>query len=193
LFEPLTFWVWGSCLQPLLDGLSVERACSRFDRWGAGEPVRIRPETRVDRFLSSPQRVDVGTIGGEAGRHLGTFGNGTVAGDHDVDVPGGLTEPVERRLVGAYLIGSARVEERDQDVGEHVAGEKDATVREEDRGVAHGVRLMLDDLTRHGSAVRGQRVTSAISSRGMPDALSAAIACARSRASLATLAPAAVA
>ena len=29
--------------------------------------------------------------------------------------------------------GAARVEERDQDVGEHVAGEQDATVREEDR------------------------------------------------------------
>jgi len=28
-------------------------------------------QTRVDRFLSSPQRVDVGMIGGEAGRHLG--------------------------------------------------------------------------------------------------------------------------
>src|SRR5438552_3407095 len=51
----------------------------------------------------------------------------------------------------------ARVQERDQDVGEHVAGEQDATVREEDRGVADGVRLMLDDLARHGSAVRGQR------------------------------------
>ena len=29
--------------------------------------------------------------------------------------------------------------------------------REEDRGVADGVRLMLDDRARHGSAVRGQR------------------------------------
>ena len=96
-------------------------------------------------------------IGGEAGRHLGTLGNGAVAGDHDIDVPGGLTQPVECRLVGAHLIGLARVEERDQDVGEHVAGEQDATVREEDRGVADSVRLMLDDLARHRSAVRGQR------------------------------------
>jgi hypothetical protein len=96
-------------------------------------------------------------------------------------------------LSNAHLIGAARVEERDQGVGEHVAGEQDATVREEDRGVADGVRLMLDDLARHGSAVRGQRVTSPISSRGMPDALSAAILCARSRASLAAWAPAGVA
>ena len=80
----------------------------------AGEPVRI--QTRVDRFLSSPQRVDVGTIGGEAGRHLGTIGDGAVAGDHDVDVPGGLIQPVECRLVGAHLIGLGRVEERDQAV-----------------------------------------------------------------------------
>ena len=46
-------------------------------------------QTRVDRFLASPQRVDVGVIGGEAGRHLGTLGNGPVAGDQDIDVAEG--------------------------------------------------------------------------------------------------------
>jgi hypothetical protein len=148
---------------------------------GAGEPVLA--QTRVDRFVSSPQRVDVGVIGGKASRHLGTLGNGAVAGYQDIDVPGGLTQSVECRLVSAHLVGAARVEERDQDVGKHVAGEQDATVREEDRGVADGVRLMLDDVARHASTVRVQRVRSPISSRGMPDALSAAIPCARSRAS----------
>ena len=93
----------------------------------AGEPVLT--QTRVARFLSSPQRVDVGMIGGQAARHLGTLGNSAVAGDHDIDVPGGLTQPVECRFVGTHLIGAARVEERDQDVGERVAGEQDATVR----------------------------------------------------------------
>jgi len=101
-------------------------------------------KTRVGRFLSPPQRVDVGMIGGKAGRYFGTLSNGPVAGDQDIDVPGSLTQPVQCRLVGTHLIGAARVEERDQDVGEHVAGEQDATVREEDRGVADGVRLMLD-------------------------------------------------
>ena len=158
----------------------------------AGQPVRSR-QTLVDRFLASPQRVDVGMIGGEAGRDLGTLGNGAVAGDHDIDVPGGLCQPVECRLVGAQVIGAARVEERDQDIGEHVAGEQDATVREEDRGVADCVRLMLDDLARHGSAVRGQRGDEPDQLEREPDALSAAIACARSRASLAAWAPAGVA
>ena len=110
---------------------------------GAREPLRIRPQTRVDRILSSSQRIDVGAIGGDAGRHLGTFGDGAVAGDQDIDLPGGLSQPVECRLVGAHLIGAASVEERDQDIGEHVAGEQDATVPEEDRGVADGVGLML--------------------------------------------------
>jgi len=68
-----------------------------------------------------------------------------VAGDQDVDLPDGLTQPVECRRIGADLTGAATVEDRDQDVGEHVAGEQDATVREEDRGVADSVRLMLDD------------------------------------------------
>ena len=71
----------------------------------------------------------------------------------------------------------ASIEDRDQDIGEHVAGEQDATVGEEDRGVADGVRLMLDDLARHGPPSAGSGVTSATSSRGMPDALSAATAC----------------
>jgi len=102
----------------------------------AGEPVLT--QTRVGRFLSSPERVDVGTIGGEAGRDLGTLGNGAVAGNQDVDVSGGVTEPVECRLVRGQLVGAARIEEWDQYVGEHVAGEQDATVGEEDRGVADG-------------------------------------------------------
>jgi hypothetical protein len=61
---------------------------------GAREPLRIRPQTRVDRILSSSQRIDVGAIGGDAGRHLGTFGDGAVAGDQYIDVPGGLSQPV---------------------------------------------------------------------------------------------------
>jgi len=47
-------------------------------------------------------------MSGEAGSHLGTLGNGAVAGDQDPGVPGGLTQPVECRLVGAHLIGAAR-------------------------------------------------------------------------------------
>ena len=57
-------------------------------------------------------------IGGEPGRYVGTLGNGAVAGDEDIEVAGGLTQPVECRLIGAHLIGAARVEERDQHVGE---------------------------------------------------------------------------
>jgi hypothetical protein len=70
---------------------------------GAGEPVLSQP--RIDRFLSLPQHVDVGTVGGEAGRDLWTLGNGPVARDQDLDVPGRLTKPVEGSLEGTHLIG----------------------------------------------------------------------------------------
>jgi hypothetical protein len=39
---------------------------------GTGEPVLT--QARVGRFLSSPQRVDVGLIGGEAGRQSNLSG-----------------------------------------------------------------------------------------------------------------------
>jgi len=74
----------------------------------AGQPVLIK--ARVGRFLSLPQRVDIGMIGGQAGRHFGTLRNRPVAGDQYIDVPGSLTQPVECRLIGAHLIGAARVE-----------------------------------------------------------------------------------
>jgi hypothetical protein len=62
-------------------------------------------ESRVDRFLSSPRRVDVGMIGGQAGCRFGPLGHGAVAGDDDVDLPGGLSEPVEGLPVGVHLAG----------------------------------------------------------------------------------------
>jgi len=59
--------------------------------------------------------------------------------------------------------------------------------------VADGVRLMLHDRARHGSAVVGQRGDEPDQLEGTPEALSTAIVCARSRASLAVWAPAGVA
>lgn len=41
-------------------------------------PIGVRAEPRVGRFLSSPQGVDVGAVGGEAGGDLGPFGDGAV-------------------------------------------------------------------------------------------------------------------
>ncbi len=70
----------------------------------------MRRQTRVDRLGSSPQRIDVGAIGGEPGRQLATFANGAMAGDQDIDVRGGVSQPVERLLIGSHLIVLARVE-----------------------------------------------------------------------------------
>ena len=117
-----------------------------------------------------------------------------MAGDQDIDLVDGFIQPVERRLVGAQLIVLTRVEDREQDVGEHVAGEQDAPVREVDRGVAGGVSLMLDDLAGDGPAVRGQRGDERDQlEREALDASSAAPLFCSSSVSPANLAPAAVA
>ena len=72
-------------------------------------------------------------------------------------MPCGISQPVECRLIGAHLIAAASVEERDQDIGEHVAGEQDANVREEDRGVADGVWVRQSEwVWSNAVAVRGE-------------------------------------
>ncbi len=132
-------------------------------------------------------------IGGQAGRHLETLGNAAVSGDHDIDVPSGLTQPVEYALVGAHLIGAARVKERDQDVREHVADEQDATVGEQDRGVADGVRLMLHNRARHRSAICRQQGDEPDQLQGDARGALPATECARSHAPFVVWAPAGVA
>ena len=56
---------------------------------------------------TSPQRVAVGMIGGKASRHLRSLGNGAVAGDQDIDVPGSFTQPVECLLVEPDALSAA--------------------------------------------------------------------------------------
>src|SRR3954453_10616702 len=106
-------------------------ACPRFDWW---EESQSWPQTGVDRFVSSPQRVDLGTIGGETHRHLWTS----------------ATAPWPGTRTSTCRAASP--------VGEHVAGEQHATVREEDRGLADGVRPMLDDLAHRARADRSDVV-----------------------------------
>jgi len=117
----------------------------------------------------------VSTVGGEASRDLRTLGDGAVSGDHDIDVPGGLIQPLECLSVGVQLTGAATVEHRDQDVGGHVAGEQVAPVGEQDRGVATACASCSTISPGTPPPSAGSGVTSAISSRGMPDALPAAI------------------
>ena len=58
---------------------------------GAEQPVGLRSQPRVDWFLSPLERLNVGMIGSEAGRDFRALGDGAVAGDHNLHVPGGLS------------------------------------------------------------------------------------------------------
>ena len=116
-----------------------------------------------------------------------------MAGDDDIDVRGGLTQPVEGSRVCGDLPRTPVVEDRDEDVGEHVARDENTPVRQEERRVAGGVRLVLDDLPGITPPAAGSGVRRATSSRGTPVVDPSAICCAGSRSSLADWAAAAVA
>ena len=74
----------------------TRRATRRFPTAGTMMSAAVwgeLPFAVADEDLAAG--VDGRMIGGEADRHLGTPGNGPVAGDQDFDVTRGLTQPVE--------------------------------------------------------------------------------------------------
>ncbi len=121
----------------------------------AEQPVRSR-WTLVDRFLASSQRRC---------RHDRRRGGPRPRDPRQRRRGRGLRHRRARRPLPAARVPSRkrpadRVGEGRRAGSGHrsaFAGEQDATVRDEDRGVADAVRLMLDDLARRWSAVRGQR------------------------------------
>ncbi len=65
----------------------------------AREPLRIRPETRVDRSSPRHSASMSGAIGGDAGCHLGTFGDRAVSGNKDI---GALAASSSRSSAASY-------------------------------------------------------------------------------------------
>jgi len=69
-----------------------------------------------------------------------------VAGDDDVDAAGHVLEESQRGEVVLHRIGgAAQVEHWNQDVGEHVAGDENAEFLDQQRRMARGMCLMLDN------------------------------------------------
>ena len=66
------------CQSRLYDRMARMSGLHQVRLTAAVEPLLT--QTRVDRFLSTPWRVDVGMIGGEMGDNLGNLGNGPAAG-----------------------------------------------------------------------------------------------------------------
>jgi hypothetical protein len=69
-----------------------------------------------------------------------------VAGDDDIDVARrGLDQPQRGEVVLDRLSGLVQVEQRNQDVRQHVGGDEDRAFLDDQRRMARGMRLMLDD------------------------------------------------
>jgi hypothetical protein len=104
--------------------------------------------------MAVTQGVDVRAVLIDPCPHLIGAAHGAVTGDDDVDlVRNGLEQPQSGEVVAGRIRG-IQVEERDQDIGEHVAGDEHAAFLDQQRGMPRGVGLMLDDPDR--GAVPGQ-------------------------------------
>jgi hypothetical protein len=72
--------------------------------------------------------------------------DGPMTGDEDIDVARrALEQPQPGEVILDRVRGVVQVEHRNQDIGKHVAGDEDPAFLDQQRRVARGMRLMLDD------------------------------------------------
>ena len=78
--------------------------------------------------------------------YLISSADGPVAGDEDIDVARhALEQPQRGEVVLDRVSGVVQVEHRDQDIRKHVAGDENPAFLDQQRRMARGMRLMLDD------------------------------------------------
>src|SRR5215469_5768395 len=78
--------------------------------------------------------------------YLISSADGPVAGDEDIDVVRRALEQAERgEVVPDRVRGVVQVQHRNQDIRKHVAGDENAALLDQQRRVARGMRLMLDN------------------------------------------------
>ena len=93
------------------------------------------------------QGVHVRAIQFDPCAYLISSADGPVTGDEDIDVVRhALEHPQPNEVVLDRVIGAVEVvEHRDEDIGEHVAGDENAALLDQQRRIARGMRRMLDD------------------------------------------------
>ena len=112
--------------------------------------------------LGVTQGLHVGPILVDPCLYLISSADGPVAGDEDLDVARhALEQPQRGEVVLDRVSGAVQVEHRDQDVREHVAGDENPALLDQQRRMARGMRLMLDDpdvraIPRNPRRFRGQ-------------------------------------
>ena len=78
--------------------------------------------------------------------YLVSSADGPVAGDEDIDVARhALEQPQRGEVVLDRVSGVVQVEHRNQDIRKHVAGDENPAFLDQQRRMARGMRLMLDN------------------------------------------------
>ena len=78
--------------------------------------------------------------------YLISSADGPVAGDEDIDVARhALEQPQRGEVVLDRVRGAVQVEQRNQDIRKHVAGDENPAFSDQQRRMARGMRLMLDN------------------------------------------------
>ena len=93
------------------------------------------------------QGLHVGAVQLDPCTYLISSADGSVAGDDDIDVVRhALEQPQPSEVVLDRVVGAVEViEHRNEDVRKHVAGHENSSLLDQQRGMARGMRRMLDD------------------------------------------------
>jgi DNA-binding HxlR family transcriptional regulator len=104
-------------------------------------------DPRVAENIGVTQGVHVGPILFDPCVYLISCADGPVTGDDDIDLARhALEQPQRGEVVLNRVRGVVEVKQRNQNVRKRVAGDKNAALLDQQRRMARGMRLMLDDL-----------------------------------------------
>jgi Natural resistance-associated macrophage protein len=105
-----------------------------------------RPDPRVAENLGVTQGVHVRAILADPCVCLIGSADGPVAGDEDIDaLRRALEQPQRGKIVLDRVRGVVQVEHRNQDIRKHVAGDENPAFLDQQRRMARGMRVMLDN------------------------------------------------
>src|SRR6202046_2943098 len=108
--------------------------------------VRRWAEPRVAGKAGVTQGVQVRPVLVDPCVYLISSADGPGAGDEDIDVlRRSLEQPQRAEVVLDRVRGAVQVEHRDQDIRKHVAGDENPAFLNQQRRMARGMRLMLDN------------------------------------------------
>src|SRR5258708_2291701 len=116
----------------------------------AGQPILAErgrwADPRVVRSTGVTQGLHVRAILVDPCAYLISCADGPVAGDEDIDVARhALDQPQRGEVVLDRVSGVVQVKHRNQGIRKHVAGDENPALLDQQRRMARGMRLMLDN------------------------------------------------